>query len=458
MSFFSFVAGFIDLVNTYLIKPVKEFIWNKFEPHYDISKKVAIGFLIVFNIICISICLSAFMFGVIYFYHMPTVYHTFPLDFIYNRSCIENHKIYQTNARWFPNLYREECFPQAQILLSSPKDLNLLQEGQPYGVVIHLQAPETTINKEIGMFMIQMKVNGQSITESKPKGTPEPETDRPNNSWFYGKYNPQPTMHFKQVEKSTALHYTSTVIRYLKLIFFWPLHVFDFIEEVQSIDVVLFDELLLEKENFVWKSVIQLDHPAIMVKSAHIDFTAKFKGIQYFLYHWPVASFIAGTSVFFLPMFFFVSMFVYICIWRQLFSVQIPAQAAVRRGTRQQNAVPPTLTHADIQPARMPSGTGNNEIVGVPGGLQLENLNPIADLSRRSSSSSIEMLGQSHSPEVQDEITSSQISYVMTPSIHGSLQTEPPNAESISGEFSQAEENGLPEMDGQLRLRRTPQN
>ena len=64
-------------------------IWTRVAPYYETLKTVLVVALIVFNICCISLCISSFLFGTIYFYHMPTIQHTFPLHFHYNRYDVD---------------------------------------------------------------------------------------------------------------------------------------------------------------------------------------------------------------------------------------------------------------------------------------------------------------------------------------------------------------------------------
>lgn len=66
----------------------------------------------------------------------------------------------------------------------------LLQENQPYGVVVHLEIPETPRNVDMGMFMIRMLVNGRDDRSEKVKdwfGDDDDDDHREKNSWFYGK-------------------------------------------------------------------------------------------------------------------------------------------------------------------------------------------------------------------------------------------------------------------------------
>lgn len=84
------IAAVVEGITSGFVFPMVEFLWRQLQPHYGISKKVVIGILLGLNVVGISVCLSAFTFGTFYFYHMPTVFHSFPLYFQYNRYFIDN--------------------------------------------------------------------------------------------------------------------------------------------------------------------------------------------------------------------------------------------------------------------------------------------------------------------------------------------------------------------------------
>ena len=99
----------------------------------------------------------------------------------------------------------------------------------------------------------------------------------------------------------------------------------------------------IRQKNLDWSATIRLEHPAVEVYSARVDFTAKFKGIQFLLYQWPIFSFLVGTSVFFLPLLFLVGLTAYFCLWKQIFKDNRPIQpdfSPNRRTTTRQRSAP----------------------------------------------------------------------------------------------------------------------
>ena len=63
-----------------------------------------------------------------------------------------------------------------------------------------------------------------------------------------------------------------------------------------------------------------MENPSIEIYSAHLDVVARFSGIQYLLYRWPVVSFLFGTLTFFIPTFFTCAVLFYFGIWKTFFA------------------------------------------------------------------------------------------------------------------------------------------
>lgn len=59
--------------------------YTTIQPYFDITKTVLLHSLAIFLITSTCLYISAFLFGVIYHYNMPTIYYAFDLNFQYNR-------------------------------------------------------------------------------------------------------------------------------------------------------------------------------------------------------------------------------------------------------------------------------------------------------------------------------------------------------------------------------------
>lgn len=102
--------------------------------------------------------------------------------------------------------------PSANVTLTQQH--HLLQSGQPYNIILDLEMPESDSNKQLGMFMIQLKLigrNGQSISHSR---------------------------------RSAMLRYKSGALHFLSTIFFSPFLLTGPMEEKQTLKVEMFSEYL----------------------------------------------------------------------------------------------------------------------------------------------------------------------------------------------------------------------
>ena len=103
---------------------------------------------------------------------------------------------------------------------------NLLRGGQPYNIILDLEIPESETNRNVGMFMVHLKLSGKDgrlITSSR---------------------------------RSAMLRYKSQVLHFLSTMFFSPLLLTGPMEEKQTLKVEMFSEYL-EKSVKSWNNLIE---------------------------------------------------------------------------------------------------------------------------------------------------------------------------------------------------------
>lgn len=270
--------------------------------------KRIIFFLFLFlNVATISFFISAFIYGTVYFYHRPKIYHSVPLNFNYQRGCIQDHKLYEMGKKYERNPYKGNCFPVAVVPLKN-KHYTMLEEDLRYTVTINLELPETPANLEMGMFMISMDVHGNDSL------------DEGNDSYWstlkqkhHGKQSVSRSM---SSSTSTSMKYRSPLVRLVRFFMMWPLFIMDIQQESQIVDTLLFDNLYLDRLNLNWTAKIVIDNPAVQLYSARLDISAKFNGLQHFFYNWPLMSFLLGTCSIFIPVLLCVGITVYLIVWK----------------------------------------------------------------------------------------------------------------------------------------------
>uniref|UniRef100_H2ZDF9 Seipin n=1 Tax=Ciona savignyi TaxID=51511 RepID=H2ZDF9_CIOSA len=263
---------------------------------------------------------------------MPTIYHTFPLNFKYNRGCMQQHKMLEKFGGGVHEIYKKQCFPVATFPLAYADNYKLLQIGQAYSIVTKLEIPETPQNMEIGSFMVIIDIKGVNET----KGNTDIHKEKTLQKKKRGKNRKAEPLEEKKIHqfvatKSVSLSYKSPLIRLMNFAIFWPLFLFDFYQETQTFDIVLFDKLELNPAGLNWTAHVYIDHPSIMVNSAQLDVTAQFSGIQAVLYRWPVVSFFVGTAALFPAVLFTVLLSLYFLVWQVFFTEE---QIVVSRRSR----------------------------------------------------------------------------------------------------------------------------
>nr|XP_039259942.1 seipin-like [Styela clava] len=311
-------------------RPWMEERWRFVKPYFNVSKTVIFHGIVVFVIAAFCLYISAFLFGALYFYNMPTIYHSFDLNFQYSRQCIQQHRNYlRTGIGDTDKMYKNACYPKAMLDFDSIVSKKVPQPDQKFMVYLILDLPESQTNLDIGMFMVTMRYG--SLFSSHP----------------------------------VSIKYRPFLIRLASIAFYWPLLLFDLIESKQTITVPLFDEArfshvskmdvqnCLRENGSTFKDQchhriveIQIDYPDIQIYSAQLQVTAIFSGLQYFLYQWPVFSFLVGIAVFFVPVLASMLVIFYIILWNPYQRIQeyidingIPARRLLGRRRRNREAV-----------------------------------------------------------------------------------------------------------------------
>mmetsp|Transcript_11186 Transcript_11186/g.15450 ORF Transcript_11186/g.15450 Transcript_11186/m.15450 type:complete len:399 (+) Transcript_11186:58-1254(+) len=143
-------------------------------------------------------------------------------------------------------------------------DSTFFYPGQQYDVVLELDLPESEVNKQIGMFMVN--IDCLLMDRSQVKSG-----------------------------RGLMLRYKSPLFQTISTIAHTVPLLFGFSEEHQIIQTSLFDEF---SPNHPVKNVtLQLSSPYVQIYSAKLSFQVILGGIRYLVYRWFLSSFIVGTSM-----------------------------------------------------------------------------------------------------------------------------------------------------------------
>ncbi|KYQ57015.1 Seipin [Trachymyrmex zeteki] len=201
------------------------------------------------------IWLSIFLYTVFYYSYMPIMSYVRPVHLQF-KSCNEKKGICS--------------FPQAHVQLT--KKQQLLMIGQPYKINLQLEMPESTANKELGMFMVCSQLrsrNGHLIEHTC---------------------------------KSAMLHYRSTLLHTLTTFLFSPMMIFGNVEEKQDIVLELFNNFEEDQNHPMTIIFIEIQSQHIEFYSANLVINAHLSGLRYWMFYWPILSTCVGigTNLFFI--------------------------------------------------------------------------------------------------------------------------------------------------------------
>lgn len=196
------------------------------------------------------IWVSVFMYVTFYYAYVPAISHIRPVHLEFS-SCTDASGLCSN--------------PSANVTLTQQH--HLLQSGQPYNIILDLEMPESDSNKQLGMFMIQLKLigrNGQSISHSR---------------------------------RSAMLRYKSGALHFLSTIFFSPFLLTGPMEEKQTLKVEMFSEYLENPHNPVTNICIEIESRWLELYSAQLRIQAQFTGLRYLMFYWPILSATLGIAI-----------------------------------------------------------------------------------------------------------------------------------------------------------------
>ncbi|XP_078591824.1 seipin-like isoform X2 [Branchiostoma floridae x Branchiostoma japonicum] len=223
-------------------------------------KYTALRGFILLLLLLLVFWISVFLYGSFYYAYMPTVSHVRPVYLQFSTDC---DSVNSQQARLC-------AFPSANVSFTrdprrDPRE-KLLAMGQVYEISLDLEMPESPVNQNQGMFLIELTfytVNGEISYK----------TARP-----------------------TMLRYKSPLLQVLHTLVYSPLLVFGAAEQKQVLSVVLAEEFQEPAHKATVGVVVEIQTRNIEVYSAVLRVNAHFKGIRYLMFYWPVLSAVIGVG------------------------------------------------------------------------------------------------------------------------------------------------------------------
>ncbi|KAM3919183.1 seipin [Leptodactylus fuscus] len=207
-------------------------------------------------LVCVLLLLlwvSVFLYGSFYYSYMPTVKYSTPVHYRYSSTCNPSPGILCS-------------FPTANVSLLRNNRDRVLMYGQPYRITLELQVPESTVNHDLGMFLVSMSCYTRGGKE------------------------------ISYTARSAMLHYKSPLLKTMETVAVFPMLLSGLSEQKQTLEVELHSEYREDSYVPTTGAVIQIHSVHIQIYSAELRVHAHFTGLRYILYNYPVISAIIGIS------------------------------------------------------------------------------------------------------------------------------------------------------------------
>ncbi|XP_030638176.1 seipin [Chanos chanos] len=217
------------------------------------ARKTLLQAAILFCVLVLLLWVSVFLYGSFYYSYMPSVSFSTPVHIYYRTDCESSSSVLCS-------------FPLANIsLLKNGRD-QVMVYGQPYRISLELEMPESPVNEQLGMFMVQMSCytkDGQVMSS---------------------------------VARSAMLHYRSSLLQTLSTLMFSPLLVMGVSEQKQLIEVELYPDYRENAYQPTTGAFIEIQSRRIQIYSAQLRIHAYFTGLRYVLYNYPLMSAVVGVA------------------------------------------------------------------------------------------------------------------------------------------------------------------
>ncbi|XP_069821568.1 seipin [Dendropsophus ebraccatus] len=268
---------------------------------------------ILLCVLLLLLWVSVFLYGSFYFSYMPTVKYFTPVHYQYSSTCNPSPGILCS-------------FPTANVSLLKNNRDRVLMYGQPYRITLELQVPESTVNQDVGMFMVAMSCYTRGGKE------------------------------ISYTARSAMLHYKSPLLKTLETVAAFPMLLSGLSEQKQILEVELHSEYREDSYVPTTGAVIQIQSLHIQIYSAELRVHAHFTGLRYILYNYPVISAVIGIT----------SNFVFLSVLVLLSYLQFGfGRSRVRAGNRGQDSAETqeersAQSEGDEAPATETLGQGEN--------------------------------------------------------------------------------------------------
>lgn len=229
----------------------------------DVGRLVALRTLIAVLTVVILVLASVFIYGSFYFAFVPAPAHRAPLFLGFEPCETSPTKCGFLNASVHFNMLEGG----AQ-MSRTPSGSAVLMAGQAYTVMVSLRMPESPKNTDLGMFMSCLKMKAESITGP-----------------------------VKSSCKSSMMNYRSDLLRTIETMSLAPFLMSGRLVEQQTVFIEFFQDFSDNPLNPVVSADFEIKSRFAEIYDAEIIIHAKFSGLRYFMFYFPLTSAVIGSSL-----------------------------------------------------------------------------------------------------------------------------------------------------------------
>ncbi|XP_061691161.1 seipin-like isoform X4 [Syngnathoides biaculeatus] len=220
--------------------------------------------VVAFSVLALLLWISAFLYGSFYFSYMPLAAYSTPVYYYYRSDCDS------------PNSFM--CsYPVANVSLMK-NNKPVLTFGQAYQMTLQLDMPESETNQELGMFMIRTTCFARDGAQVVMSARAARQLLPASSSRF------------------SMLRYKSNLLRTLSTLLFFPMLMSGAAEQKQVLAVELFSDYTDDPYSPSATALIEILSSKVQIYSSHLYIHARFSGVRYFLFNFPLLSAVVGMS------------------------------------------------------------------------------------------------------------------------------------------------------------------
>jgi len=247
------------------VKQIPQRASDELERVTDIARLVALRTLIVVLTVAILILASVFIYGSFYFAFVPAPAHRAPL-FLGFEPC-ENSP---TKCGFMNASVHFNVLEGGAQMSRTPSGSAVLMAGQAYTVMVALRMPESPKNTDLGMFMSCLQMKSESASAAGP---------------------------VKSSCKSSMMNFRSDLLRAMGTVSLAPFLMSGRIVEQQTVFIEFFHDFSDNPLNPVVSADFEIKSRFAEIYDAELIIHAKFSGLRYFMFYYPLTSAVIGSSL-----------------------------------------------------------------------------------------------------------------------------------------------------------------